>query len=250
MREMDGEARFKELRWDRDRRQRRGFSESVLCQGKTEEQILAIAAQLDREHPVVFTRMVAKTAELLKDIYRDHPMIYEPMARTLVWGPIPPSDSRCVVAILTGGTADVPVAKEAELTLAVDGITTRSFFDVGVAGLHRLLDVWPEVAPADVIIAVAGMDGALPSVVAGLAHQPVIAVPTSVGYGAHLQGIASLLTMLNSCAEGVGVVNIDNGFGAARLAGQIVRVKWPNPESPNQEQGLNPMGRGAWSRSP
>ncbi len=238
MRDMDGEVRFQELRWDRDRRRRRGFSESVLCQGKTNEQILAIAAELDRAHPVVFTRMLAKTAELLRDIYRDHPMTYEPVARTLVWGPIPQVDPRCVVAILTGGTADVPVAKEAELTLTVDGITTRAFYDVGVAGLHRLFGVWPEIATADVIIAVAGMDGALPSVVAGLAHQPVIAVPTSVGYGAHLQGVASLLTMLNSCAEGVGVVNIDNGFGAARLAGQIVRLKWPHPDVHSQDRML------------
>lgn len=249
MQEMDEGARLEELRWDYDRRRRRGFSESVLCQGKTDEQILAIAAQLEREHPVVFTRMRPKTAELLKDTYGDQPLIYEKMARTLVWGCIPSSDPRCAVAVLTGGTADIPVAKEAEITLHADGIATRPFYDVGVAGLYRLLDVWPGVATADVIIVVAGMDGALPSVVAGLAHQPVIAVPTSVGYGAHLQGIASLLTMLNSCAEGIGVVNIDNGFGAARLAGQIVRLKWPNPESPCRDQGLKTRGEAFWGPS-
>lgn len=232
MQEIGGEH-LGEVRWDHDRLHRRGFSESVLSQGKTDEQILTIAAQLDREHPVVFTRMLPNTAELLKHTYGDQPMIYEATSRTLVWGIIPPSDPRCSVAILTAGTADVPVAKEAELTLRADGITTHLFCDVGVAGLQRLLDVWPHVSTADVIIAVAGMDGALPSVVAGLAHQPVIAVPTSVGYGAHLQGIASLLTMLNSCAEGVGVVNIDNGFGSARLAAQIVRLKWPHQEAPS-----------------
>lgn len=225
MQESRSEARLREIRWDHDRRLRRGFSESVLSQGKTDDQILAIAAQLDREWPVVFTRMRPQTADLLKTTYRDQPMTYEPMARTLIWGPIPSPDPSRRVAILTAGTADVPVGLEAALTLQTDGITVVSFYDVGVAGLHRLLDVWPQIQAVDVIIAVAGMDGALPSVVAGLAHQPVIAVPTSVGYGAHLQGIASLLTMLNSCAEGIGVVNIDNGFGAARLAAQIVRLK-------------------------
>lgn len=232
MQEWSSESRPREVRWDQDRRTRRGFSEAVLSQGKTDEQILSIAAQLDRQFPVVFTRMQPKTADLLKTTYRDQPMTYEPAARTLIWGPIPSPDPSRRVAILTAGTADVPVAQEAALTLQSDGITVVSFYDVGVAGLHRLLDVWPQVEIVDVIIVVAGMDGALPSVVAGLAQQPVIAVPTSVGYGAHLQGIASLLTMLNSCAEGIGVVNIDNGFGAARLAAQILRLKRTDTMNP------------------
>ncbi len=234
MQESRPEAPLRDIRWDQDRIHRRGFSESVLSEGKTDDQILAIAGQLDRELPVVFTRMLPKTAELLKAAYRDQPMTYEVMARTLIWGLIPPPDPGRRVAILTAGTADVPVGQEAALTLQTDGITVMPFYDVGVAGLHRLLDVWPQIKTVDVIIAVAGMDGALPSVVAGLAHQPVIAVPTSVGYGAHLHGIASLLTMLNSCAEGIGVVNIDNGFGAARLAAQIVRLKGSSARAPGE----------------
>jgi NCAIR mutase (PurE)-related protein len=157
---------------------------------------------------------------------------YDPLSQTLVHGSWPAPDDSRHVAVLTAGTADIPVAREAEWTLAADGVKVTARYDVGVAGLHRLLAVWPEVSLADVLIVVAGMDGALPSVVAGLASQPVIAVPTSVGYGAHFSGLAPLLTMLNSCAEGLAVVNIDNGFGAARLASQILRLKCRKEAAP------------------
>jgi NCAIR mutase (PurE)-related protein len=129
-----------------------------------------------------------------------------------------------VISILTAGTADLPVAEEAAITATLCGFAVQRLWDVGVAGIHRLLSHQSLINEADVLIVVAGMEGALPSVVAGLANCPVIAVPTSIGYGASFGGLASLLTMLNSCATGIGVVNIDNGFGAAMLAGQILRT--------------------------
>lgn len=128
------------------------------------------------------------------------------------------------IAILSAGTADLPVAEEAAITAELSGFQVKRLWDVGVAGIHRLLSNLPMIADANVLIVVAGMEGALPSVVAGLADCPIVAVPTSVGYGASFNGLAPLLTMLNSCAAGVGVVNIDNGFGAAILAGQILRT--------------------------
>jgi NCAIR mutase (PurE)-related proteins len=139
--------------------------------------------------------------------------------------PIPEANSKGIITILTAGTADLPVAEEAAITAILSGFEVKRLWDVGVAGIHRLLSSWQLIADADVLIVVAGMEGALPSVVAGLADCPVIAVPTSVGYGASFNGLAPLLTMLNSCATGVGVVNIDNGFGAAILACQIFKIR-------------------------
>lgn len=214
-----------EIHWDRDRPRRRGFSESVFCEGKTGSQLLAIASQLDSKTPVLFTRLEEPLAERIASAYPDQPFSYDAVSKTALWGERPPADPERVVAVVTAGSADVPVAREAERVLEAEGVTIITRYDVGVAGLHRLLSAWSDLQAADVIIVVAGMDGALPSVVGGLAHQPVIAVPTSIGYGAHFQGLAPLLTMLTSCAEGVAVVNIDNGFGAARLATQIVRLK-------------------------
>jgi NCAIR mutase (PurE)-related protein len=133
------------------------------------------------------------------------------------------------IAVCAAGTSDLPVAEEAAVTAAFHGGTVERIYDVGVAGLHRLLDWAETIRQADVVVVVAGMEGALPSVVAGLVDSPVIAVPTSVGYGASFQGLAALLAMLNSCASGVGVVNIDNGFGAAHLACLILRGKAPRP---------------------
>ncbi len=214
-----------EIYWDTDRPRRRGFSESVFCEGKTTSQLLAIAGQLDAKTPVLFTRLAQTIAQSISEAYPDQPFSYDETSQTALWGDPPPADPERVVAVVTAGSADVPVAREAERALHAEGVTVIARYDVGVAGLHRLLSVWPDVERADVIIVVAGMDGALPSVVGGLARQPVIAVPTSIGYGAHFGGLAPLLTMLTSCAEGVAVVNIDNGFGAARLATQIVRLK-------------------------
>ncbi|NJK60531.1 MAG: nickel pincer cofactor biosynthesis protein LarB, partial [Oscillatoriales cyanobacterium SM2_1_8] len=142
----------------------------------------------------------------------------------------PPPPPNGTVAVLSAGTADGPVAEEAALTLETCGLRALRIADVGVAGLHRLLQRWSEFAHAQCLIVVAGMDGALPSVVAGLSDRPVIAVPTSTGYGANLGGLAPLLTMLNACAPGIGVVNIDNGFGAALLAGKILRGTQPPPD--------------------
>src|SRR6185369_9419383 len=170
---------------------------------------------------IVATRLDSELAqELLKALPGAS---YFEQARMFVWGDLPDiKDDGATVAIVTAGTADLPVAEEAAMFLAASGIATQRFFDVGVAGIHRLFDKLPDLQKCDVTIVVAGMDGALPSVVAGLLPGPVIAVPTSVGYGASFQGIAALLTMLNSCASGITVVNIDNGFGAAMAAARIL----------------------------
>jgi NCAIR mutase (PurE)-related protein len=147
-------------------------------------------------------------------------------ARMVVLGPAPePTRGRGTIAVLTAGTADIPIAEEAAVTAELDGNRVERIFDVGVAGLHRLLAHRETVEKAEVLVVVAGMDGVLPTVVAGLFSRPVIAVPTSIGYGASMGGIAALLTMLNSCAAGVAVVNIDNGFGAGRMASLLNRVR-------------------------
>jgi NCAIR mutase (PurE)-related protein len=152
-------------------------------------------------------------------------LVYYPIARICaIAAPRRESERPGTISILTAGTADIPVAEEAAVTASLCGFTVRRLWDVGVAGIHRLLSHRHLLEVADVIVVVAGMEGALPGVVAGLSDRPVIAVPTSVGYGTGFGGVAPLLTMLNSCATGIGVVNIDNGFGAAMLAGQILRV--------------------------
>jgi len=208
---------------DRFRAQRTGFPEAIFCPGKTPAQIVAIAQSL-RDTPLLLTRLTSEVHRAIAPHLRE--LQYFPLARLGRWGtPAPPQAG--TVAILSAGTADLPVAEEAALTLETCGFTVQRIPDVGVAGLHRLFQRWPEIQPAQCLIVVAGMDGALPSVVAGLSDRPVIAVPTSTGYGAHLGGLAPLLTMLNTCAPGLGVVNIDNGFGAALLAGKILRVPHP-----------------------
>ncbi len=217
-----------QIRWDGDRKARRGFSESVLCTGKSNAQILAVARKLAADRPstpILFTRLVQSAADLLRVEFPAQVMSYDSLGQMLIWGQPPDPDPNRRVGVVTAGTSDVPVAREAELTLAVEGISVVARYDVGVAGLHRLWEVWHDFARCDVLIVAAGMDGALASVVGGMAWQPVIAVPTSVGYGSHFHGMAPLLTMLNSCAEGLAVVNIDNGFGAARLATQMLRLK-------------------------
>ncbi|MGI9950826.1 nickel pincer cofactor biosynthesis protein LarB [Moorellaceae bacterium AZ2] len=209
---------------DHHRALRNGFPEVIFGQGKTKEQVVAIACRLAAAGTTVLvTRTGEETYEAVAEKLPE--ARFNALARTIVVpaGEIPPTGGR--VAVLSAGTADLPVAEEAAVTAEVMGNEVDRIYDVGVAGIHRLLDQMGKVRQADVVIVVAGMEGALASVVAGMIAQPVIAVPTSVGYGASFGGLAALLAMLNSCAIGVGVVNIDNGFGAAALATAITRLK-------------------------
>lgn len=207
---------------DHHRQQRTGFPEVIFGQGKTPEQLEQIFKAMEHNHPVVMaTRILPEVYAQLVDRVRG--LDYYPAARICaITRQIQPQPGS--IALLCAGTADLPVAEEAAITAELMGFQVTRIWDVGVAGIHRLLSYQEEIDRADVLIVVAGMEGALPSVVAGLANSPVIAVPTSVGYGANFGGLAPLLTMLNSCAAGIGVVNIDNGFGAAILAGQILRT--------------------------
>jgi pyridinium-3,5-biscarboxylic acid mononucleotide synthase len=209
---------FAEL--DHDRAARRGYPEAVYCEGKTPPQLTAIAAELrQRETPTLFTRASPSQAKaILAELVDAH---YDADARLLAWPPRPPQPGGGLVVVLAAGTSDLPVAREAMLTAAYLGRPTELVVDVGVAGLHRVLGRLELLRSARAIVVAAGMDGALPSVVAGLVSAPVVAVPTPVGYGAAFDGIAALLTMLNACAPGVAVVNIDNGYGAGHLAAQI-----------------------------
>lgn len=210
-------------RLDHHRALRTGQAEVIFCQGKTVEHIIEILRHLgEHTENVLATRLSEKKAEVvLKEFPEAH---YDSLAQCLLLRSLadePKYPGK--ILVMTAGTADLPVAQEAALTARFMGHDVETLFDVGVAGLHRLLDKRRTLEESDVIIVVAGMEGALASVVAGLVEQPVIAVPTSIGYGAHFQGLAALLSMLNSCASGIGVVNIDNGFGAASLASAIVR---------------------------
>ncbi len=204
---------------DHHRSLRQGFPEVIFCEGKTRAQVVAIArGLLAKGGPLLATRATAEVAKALKKL--DRRAQYHEPARTVVVQrkkPAPAGD----ILIVTAGTADVPVAEEARVTAEVMGSRVETIFDVGVAGIHRVLGRHERIRRARVLIVVAGMDGVLPSVVGGLVDRPVIAVPTSRGYGASFGGLAALLTMLNSCAAGVGVMNIDNGFGAGVLAHRI-----------------------------
>lgn len=204
---------------DHHRSLRQGFPEVVLCEGKTTEQVVAIArALIKKGGPFLATRAEPTVARAIRRL--DRRAKYYPQARLVA---IHPTQQKAQghILIVTAGTADVPVAEEARITAEVMGSRVERLYDVGVAGIHRLLGKKDRLFDAQVIVVVAGMDGVLPSVVGGLVHCPVIAVPTSRGYGASFGGVAALLTMLNSCAAGVGVMNIDNGFGAACLAHRI-----------------------------
>lgn len=224
---------------DDHREERTGFPEVIWGPGKTPEQIAKIILALrsrglpcvlaTRIEPAVYQAVAAAISAQLAPESID--LAYYPTARICAWqSPAalrqPPRPG--LIALLSAGTADLGVAEEAAVTAELLGFRVDRLWDVGVAGLHRLLAQRDRLRRADVAIVVAGMEGALPSVVGGLVDCPVVAVPTSIGYGAHFQGLAPLLTMLNSCAAGIGVVNIDNGFGAAILAGQILRTaaKW------------------------
>lgn len=207
---------------DHGREERNRFREVIFCERKRPEHLLEIVARLLEKGENVFgTRCDAQTAARLREEFpRLH---YDAVSRTLECVQKPPEPLSARLGLLAAGTADVPVAEEAWRTARFYGAEAARFYDVGVAGLHRLLSRLDALRECDVLIVVAGMEGALPSVVGGLVRVPVIACPTSVGYGSHFSGLASLLAMLNSCSEGISVVNIDNGFGAACAALRILR---------------------------
>ena len=199
---------------------RQGVTEVVYGAGKTPEQIKEITKALltNGQKTVLITRMSEEASKIMSDVSG---FSYDPLSRVGIAGEIPKPTGKGKIIIATGGTSDMPVAEEAALTAMALGNEVVRLYDVGVAGIHRLLSHMEEIMSANVIIAIAGMEGALASVIGGIADCPVIAVPTSVGYGAAFEGLSALLSMLNSCASGVTVVNIDNGFGAAYTASMI-----------------------------
>jgi len=206
---------------DTHREVRKGFPETIFCQGKTIAQISQILRKLSKDQNILLTKANKNIYASVKKLY-PIAQFNEP-AKTIVIQRYKPRRKKGTILILTAGTSDIPVAEEAMVTAQLMGNKVEKVYDVGVAGVHRLFDIKEKIFHANVIIVIAGMEGALASIVGGLASKPVIAVPTSVGYGASFQGIAPLLTMLNCCAEGVVVVNIDNGFGAGYFASLINR---------------------------
>lgn len=234
--QLSPEAAFEQLKYldfepieefakvDHHRPLRTGFPEVIWGPGKTVDHIVQIMRSLHQRNPVVMATRI--TPEVYSQIRQQIPgAFYYEQARICALVPlnlVPHHPG--TIGVLAAGTADLPVAEEAAVTAELSGFAVKRVWDVGVAGLHRLLSHRQLIRDMDVLIVVAGMEGALPSVVAGLSDCPIVAVPTSVGYGASFQGLSALLTMLNSCAAGIGVVNIDNGFGAAVLAGQILRT--------------------------
>ena len=205
---------------DHHRELRQGVAEVIYGAGKTSDQIIRIASAMRErgQKTIMITRISPETADL---IHAAHPLEYNALARIGLIGELPEPDGDGTIVVATGGTSDMAVAEEAALTAEALGNKVTRLYDVGVSGVHRLLHNIEPIMSARCIVAVAGMEGALPSVIGGLADCPVIAVPTSVGYGASLGGVAALLSMLNSCASGVSVVNIDNGFGGGYLASMI-----------------------------
>ncbi len=209
---------------DHHRSLRKGFPEVIFGEGKTAPQIVGIMERMQAQEQVILvTRCDAAKANTVLAQFKD--ATYDEAARMIVWQQTPlPKTGRGTILVISAGTSDIPVAREALLTADAMGNVVKSVFDVGVAGIHRLLAHRELMAEARVLIVVAGMEGALPSVVAGMVRRPVIAVPTSVGYGVSLGGITALLGMLSSCSSNVAVVNIDNGFGAGYMASSINHV--------------------------
>jgi NCAIR mutase (PurE)-related protein len=225
-------------RVDLHRGLRQGFPEVIFGLGKTPDQVVAIARiLLQKGQRVLATRLTPEHARKLRARWKA--AVWHETARCVTIDPNPLPKRPGIITVVSAGTSDLPVAEEAAVTAEIMGNQVTRIHDVGVAGLHRLLDKLPELHRANVLIVVAGMEGALPSVVAGLVRRPIIAVPTSVGYGSHFGGLASLLAMLNSCASGVTVVNIDNGFGAGFAASQINALvaeqsaPQPSPSAPS-----------------
>jgi len=207
---------------DTHRKLRKGFPETVFCQGKTIAQILAIIENMNKNnHNILATKANEK---IFKTVKKKFPQAeYNNNAKMIIIRKERIKPKKGKILIITAGTSDIPVAEEAVVTAMLMGNKVEKVYDIGVAGLHRVLDIKEKIFNANVIIVIAGMEGALASIVGGLTSKPVIAVPTSVGYGASFKGIAPLLTMMNCCAEGVAVVNIDNGFGAGYFASLINR---------------------------
>ena len=207
---------------DHHRSIRKGFPETIYCQGKTIPQIIQILKTMDKgDHNILATKADEQVFSAVKKEFPD--AIFNAHAKTIIIRKHETIKKEGTILVITAGTSDIPIAEEAVVTAEIMGNKVEKVYDVGVAGVHRLFDVKEKLFDASVIIVVAGMEGALASIVGGLTSHPVIAVPTSVGYGASFQGIAPLLTMMNSCAEGVVVVNIDNGFGAGYFASMINR---------------------------
>jgi NCAIR mutase (PurE)-related protein len=205
---------------DHHRALRTGIPEVIFSQGKTFEQVRDIAEKLHHNNRVVLaTRATGDLYDYLLNSFDS--ITYNRHARIIIIGEIPPPVTDKYILVLTGGTSDIPFAEEAALSAEAMGSPVKRLFDVGITGVHRVLSHLDILTGANVIVAAAGMEGALPTLAAGLVSRPVIALPTSVGYGANFQGLSALLTMLNSCAPGVAVVNIDNGFGAGYLASII-----------------------------
>lgn len=227
----DGVDKLKDLSYsdlgfakiDNHRELRVGYPEVIYCEGKTVEQIKAIISlMLTKDINILGTRASRTMYEGVKEVCLDAE--YNELARTIVIKRKEVELPNTYIALVTGGTSDIPVAEEAAITAEIFGNTVERVYDVGVAGIHRLFENLDVIRGARVVITVAGMEGALTSVVGGLVDKPVIAVPTSVGYGANFKGLAALLSMLNSCSSGVSVVNIDNGFGAGYLASIINKL--------------------------
>jgi len=208
---------------DNHRELRRGYPEVVFCEGKTAEQIQKIMVYMaSKKSNILGTRADQEKFKAVKKSLPD--ARYNELARTITIELEKKKTTRTFIAILTAGTSDIPVAEEAAVTAEIFGNRVERFFDVGVAGIHRLYDNLDKIRKARVIVVIAGMEGALPSIVGGLVDKPIIAVPTSIGYGANFKGLSALLGMLTSCVAGVAVVNIDNGFGAGYLASMINKL--------------------------
>ncbi len=209
-------------RTDNHRALRTGYPEVIYCMGKTNGQICAIVERLASGHKtIIASRATDENYDAVKKVRTD--AVYKKDARIIIIGePVAPQTDKKIL-VITAGTSDIPVAEEAAVTAEAMANPVERLFDVGVAGIHRLFENAPSLHGANVLVVAAGMDGALPSVIGGLVDKPVIAVPTSIGYGASFGGLSALLTMLNCCSPGVAVVNIDNGFGAGYIAGMINR---------------------------
>jgi NCAIR mutase (PurE)-related proteins len=208
---------------DNHRNIRTGYPEAIFCEGKTPEQVAGIVKyMMNHNVNIIATRASTDAFNAVREVAPE--AVYHELPHMIVVKREERVVSDQMIAVVTAGTADIPVAEEAALTAEIIGNKVDRIYDVGVAGIHRLFAKLDRIRKANVIIVVAGMEGALASVVGGLVDKPIIAVPTSIGYGANYKGLAALLSMLNSCATGVGVVNIDNGFGAGYLASNIMRI--------------------------